>query len=449
MFTALPDIRTEPRGQGVQLDLAVSEAEEQTGIPALRGKLRGMRAIVAVLEQGTVVRAAETLHLSQPAVTRALRDIEDELGFPLFERAARGMVPTPAGRILGTRARRAFAELLQGCSQAIALTAKSKCASNAAARFSAIVGPQLLASLVAVADMGSAPRAGECMGKSQPTIHRNLLDLEHLVGVALFQRTHTGTRLTDSGEALLRGVKLAFAEIAIAEDELAAFGGRLQGSLTVAALPLSTGFLLPRVLNRFLSQHPHLRVTVVDGTYDALIQQLRCADVDMIVGALRLNSAPSDIAQEVLFNESLSVIARAQHPCIMSQLPNGLKDLLRYPWIVPLPGTPARAVFEQTFRIEGIDSPKTQLQVNSPSVVRTLLSNSDRLALWSPHEVDAELRTGQLVRIPVILREASRSIGVATRRDGLLSPGSTALLAELRTFSATLKTSGIAGDIAT
>ncbi|MEG1055215.1 MAG: LysR family transcriptional regulator, partial [Janthinobacterium sp.] len=49
-------------------------------------------AMVAVAEQGTVVRAAEVLHLSQPAVTRALRSLEDLLGFALFERCARGML---------------------------------------------------------------------------------------------------------------------------------------------------------------------------------------------------------------------------------------------------------------------------------------------------------------------------------------------------------------------
>ena len=423
----------------------MSSGEAPVEAPALRSKLRGLRAIVAVLDQGAVGRAAETLHLSQPAVTRALRDIEDDLGFPLFDRAARGMLPTAAGRVLGTRARRAFDELAQGCGRAIVLAASSKSDPNRALRFAAVVGPQALASLVAVADMGSGPRAGECLGRSQPTIHRNLLELEHLVGVPLFQRTPRVTRLTESGEALLRGVKLAFSEIAAAEDELAAFGGRLQGRVLVAALPLSSGFLLPRALDRLLSRHPRLHVTVIDGTYDALIQQLRCADVDVIVGALRLASAPPDIAQEVLFDDGLAVIARARHPCLLTQAPRGLGELLRHPWIVPLPNTPARAAFEQAFRVEGIPCPEAQLQVNSPSVVRSLLLDSDRLALLSPLQVDAELRTGQLVQVPLPLRDASRAIGVATRRDGSLSPGTAALLDELRTLATTLKASALAG----
>jgi LysR family transcriptional regulator of gallate degradation len=295
-----------------------------------------------------------------------------------------------------------------------------------------MVGPQPLASLMAVADQGSGPRAGDQLGRSQPTIHRHLTELEHLVGVPLFQRTPRGTRLTPSGDAILRGAKLAWAEIATAQDELAAFAGRLHGSVRVAALPLSSGFLLPRALDRLLRRHPQLQITVVDGTYEALLQQLRCAEVDMIVGALRPQPAPADVTQQLLFNDRLAVIARRQHACLGRGRPLSLAELAREPWIVPLPGTPARAVFERVFDAEGLASPQAQLQVNSPSVVRSLLLETDRIALLSPWQVDAELRSGQLVALPLALRAASRAIGVSTRRDGHLSPGALALLVELR-----------------
>lgn len=413
--------------------------EASTEAAPLQARLRSLRAIVAVLQRGTVRAAAEELHLSQPAVTRALRDIEDQLGFPLFERAARGMLPTAAGRILGHRARQAFEHLAQACACAMALSPRADPARHGPARFAAMVGPQPLASLMAVADQGSGPRAGHSLGRSQPTIFRHLVELEHLVGLQLFQRTPRGTRLTPSGEAILRGAKLAWAEIDNAQDELAAFAGRLHGSVRVAALPLSSGFLLPRALDGLLREHPQLRITVVDGTYEALLQQLRCAEVDMIVGALRPLPAPADVAQQLLFEDKLAVIVRPQHPCIAAGKALNLADLARQPWIVPLPGTPARAVFEQVFDAEGLASPDTQLQVNSPSVVRSLLMETDRIALLSPWQVGAELRSGQLVALPLALRAATRAIGVSMRRDGHLSPGALALLAELRAVAQQLE----------
>jgi DNA-binding transcriptional LysR family regulator len=60
-------------------------------------KLRHLVIVLAVAEQGSLVRAAEELYLTQPALSRALREAEHAVGAPLFERTARGMVPTPAG----------------------------------------------------------------------------------------------------------------------------------------------------------------------------------------------------------------------------------------------------------------------------------------------------------------------------------------------------------------
>ena len=50
---------------------------------------------LAVAQHGQVRRAAAALGLSQPALTKGLQRLEKELGFPLFERGARGMTLTP------------------------------------------------------------------------------------------------------------------------------------------------------------------------------------------------------------------------------------------------------------------------------------------------------------------------------------------------------------------
>jgi DNA-binding transcriptional LysR family regulator len=73
--------------------------------------VRQLKALVTVVETGSVTRAAELLHLVQPAVTRQIRALEHELGVPLFERTRQGMRPTEAGVSLAERARRALTEL--------------------------------------------------------------------------------------------------------------------------------------------------------------------------------------------------------------------------------------------------------------------------------------------------------------------------------------------------
>jgi LysR family nitrogen assimilation transcriptional regulator len=72
---------------------------------------RQIRAFLAIADTGSVTQAAERLHIVQPAVSRQLKLLEDDIGAPLFERDRRGMQLTEAGHILLERAQRALREL--------------------------------------------------------------------------------------------------------------------------------------------------------------------------------------------------------------------------------------------------------------------------------------------------------------------------------------------------
>ena len=68
--------------------------------------LRDLRYFEAIAELGHIGRAAVRLHLTQPALTRCVRRLEEMFGTDLFERVGRGIRLTPAGEALLVRARR-------------------------------------------------------------------------------------------------------------------------------------------------------------------------------------------------------------------------------------------------------------------------------------------------------------------------------------------------------
>jgi DNA-binding transcriptional LysR family regulator len=73
-------------------------------------RLQGFRA---VFESGSVTNAAQRLHMTQPALSRLIRDLEQELGIALFARQHQRLVPTAEGRAFFREAERALAAVDQ------------------------------------------------------------------------------------------------------------------------------------------------------------------------------------------------------------------------------------------------------------------------------------------------------------------------------------------------
>lgn len=73
--------------------------------------IKQLHALLVVADVGSVTRAAEILHIVQPAVSRQLRLLEEDMGVALFDRGRHGMTLTEPGQILVEYARRAMHEL--------------------------------------------------------------------------------------------------------------------------------------------------------------------------------------------------------------------------------------------------------------------------------------------------------------------------------------------------
>lgn len=74
-------------------------------------ELQQLAYLRAVVQQGSVTRAADSMDVAQPSISKAIRALERELGTPLFHRAGRRLAPTEAGTLLAECAARIFDDL--------------------------------------------------------------------------------------------------------------------------------------------------------------------------------------------------------------------------------------------------------------------------------------------------------------------------------------------------
>jgi DNA-binding transcriptional LysR family regulator len=121
----------------------------------------------------------------------------------------------------------------------------------------------LLRVFLEVAASGSLSRAALALGSSQPTLSRQVAQLEAQLGHALFERTTRGVRLTDAGEAL-RGPAERMREQAQQFSLVAA--GRslaLAGTVRVTASEMVSAYVLPALLRRLRDQHPEIQIELV------------------------------------------------------------------------------------------------------------------------------------------------------------------------------------------
>ena len=384
--------------------------------------LRFVRVVLAVAEAGSLSLAAQRLHQSTPTVSRALQNAEAALGVRLFERGARGVVATTEAEILLPRLRRVQQELAPAFAAGRGRTHETTLPRH--------LTDAMLQALLAVAALRSEAAAARELALSQASVHGALRQLEHAVRQPLFERSHRGSRLTAAGEDLLRQAKLALAERRMAHEALAAHLGDASAQVVVGALPMAGDVLVSQAVAVTLARTPRTRIVALDGTYESLVHALRHAEVDCLVGPLREGASPADLHEDRLFVDTLVPVMRAGHPAL-SHPRMTLERLRQWPWIGPLPGTPAQAAFARAFESEGLGLPPIGLQAHSHAIVRSVLAMSDHVALLSPWHVRTDLQSGRLCALSLTLRGTRRAIGITTRCDALLSPATQQLIAAL------------------
>ncbi len=374
--------------------------------------LRHFFALRDIADSGAIRIAADRVFMSQPALTQALRKLDDMAGTSLFARSGLGVTATPAGELLIRRAKRAIALMVDVERD---IRTKYSAGSASSPLYRHLTASQLRA-LVAVAETGGYSTAARRLGVAQPTVHRAAKELEKTVGIDLFQPAARGVEPSEAAIQLARSAQLVFVEVRQGFEEVKELQGATESRIAVGCLPLARSELLPTAVTRLLSTYPDAQISILDGPYVEQLHALRNGHIDWLIGALRNPAPTKDVVQEHLFYQPLAIVVRPGHP-LLDRAPTDIAAMASLEWVAPRRLAPAREFFDAFFESNNIDPPTRVIECSSLVATRGILRQSDRAALLSPLQVREDVAAGELAILVDAIPGSSRSIGLTMRHS--------------------------------
>jgi LysR family transcriptional regulator, regulator for genes of the gallate degradation pathway len=366
-----------------------------------------LRVFETVARHESVTHASQELLRSQPTTTSSIAAFEATLGVTLFERSTTGTWVTPVGVAALVRARR----ILQAAQEAVeALGSARKVTPLALA--SSVTRTQMRC-LIAIEESGSFRAAARKLGITEASLQRAARTLEQNLGVTLYRHTAAGVTTNETGQSFALRLKQVSNQIAALVDAVSAYEFPKERSVTVGVLLLDPAILIVNVIRALSQQFPDTRVTVLSGTYEALLNKLSRGDIDFMIGLLKQPGRAFDFVEEPLYRERYFVVASREHRLAREAAPSA-EELRRYQWVLPPRGSPRREAYENLFS-EGTPPPAS-IETYSLSTIRITLTDMDMLTVLSWTEILSERRFGLLAPLRVDVPWKGPMFGITMQR---------------------------------
>jgi LysR family pca operon transcriptional activator len=183
------------------------------------------------------------------------------------------------------------------------------------------------------------------------------------------------------------------------------------------------------------------RIRVVTGPSTYLLAQLHVGDVDFVVGRLGNADGMTGLSFEHLYSECIVLAVRAGHPLLHAR-PFDLRQVERYPILMPPPGAIIRPSVQRFLLSHGVGKLRDEVETVSNSLGRAIVMASDAVWIISEGVVAGDIAEGRLAALPVDTRETLGPIGITTRTGMALSPHAEALIRIIRSVAAERGTAG-------
>jgi DNA-binding transcriptional LysR family regulator len=278
-----------------------------------------------------------------------------------------------------------------------------------------------LHTLEAVAHSGSMAKAAAHLGLSQSAVSKSIADMEHTLGVTLFDRTPRGVEPTASARILLGRSVAIFDELSQGLKEIEYLTDPTSGELRVGTTEPMTA-IVATVIDRLSRQYPRMIFHVtVSGSTPWLFSELRERNLDLAIFRMPNADLGKDLKGEILFRDPLVVMTGQNNPWVRRRHVD-LSDLVDEPWILPPPDISIGQYVAEAFRVRGLEIPKSSVITSSVHMRHNMLATGRFMAMLPKVMLRFPTYRGTLKALPIALPETRSPIGLITLEKRALSP---------------------------
>jgi DNA-binding transcriptional LysR family regulator len=276
--------------------------------------------------------------------------------------------------------------------------------------------------LMAVAEWGSMAKAAAHLNLTQSGVSKAIAELEHTLGVRLFDRTPQGAEPTLYGRALLKGGVGVFDELRQSVNAIEHLADPTTGELRLGCTePMAWG-IVPTIIERLIERSPRLVFHVTQADPATLrYRELRERKIELAIGRIAGPIQDDDIEAEILYDEELHVVAGMENRWVRRRKIK-LADLVDEPWSVPPPDSFAGSLIADVFRESGLPPPRINVVAFSTQLHNALLASGRFLCLLPGTMLRFSAKRMSLKILPIDLPIRPGPVGIVTLKNRMLSP---------------------------
>jgi DNA-binding transcriptional LysR family regulator len=276
--------------------------------------------------------------------------------------------------------------------------------------------------VLAVAEAGSMAKASARLAISHPVVSKTISDLEHTLGVRLFDRKPQGVELTAYGRALLKCGTTVFDEMRQGLKQIEFLTDPDSGELRIGCPEIVMAGLLPAILEKFVREYPRVRLHAVHAN-TALheFHELRERNVDLMIGRTPMPLLYDDLQVETLFAEPFVAIAAPQSGWARRRRIE-LAELIDEPWVLPpYDSAPGRLILE-IFRGCNLAPPVPSMTTLSIQLTTALVASGRFVGLLPISVTNFSAGREMLKKLPLSLPGMHTPTNIITVKNRTLSP---------------------------